>query len=118
MGWRDDWLLVKDALAKMKELEDGWLDGEGKAPDPAGLDWLKSVFPKTFGIQTFFYPTPEGGVQMEWVTNPIAVSLEINLETHKGQYCSLNMKTDEFEEKVLDLDNDSSWEWIRRRLIK
>ena len=45
-------------LDEFRDMRNGWLEGEGSAPSPAGLDWLADSFTRHF---------PEGG--------PIAVCL-------------------------------------------
>jgi hypothetical protein len=103
-------------LDNLKKLEDGWYDGEqGKAPDPAGLDWLEGAIPEVFP-DTYCFPMLDGRVQLEWDRKPWDIEMEVNLETHQGEYFALNIETDEEEEMVLDLDKDSSWEWLRRKL--
>ena len=59
---------VAARLDELRAMQDGWLDGDGKAPDHAGLDWLADAFnhyyPDTAPLPRI-YPTEEGGVRME-----------------------------------------------------
>ena len=120
-----DPLDVGRRLDELKGLEDGWADGMqvasdwgsgfGKAPDSDGLDWLKcqfkSHFPQGFA-KTYMFPTPEGRVQAEWPIVPNEASLEIDLETHSGDWHCINVDTDESYEKVLDLNTAGAWDWV------
>ena len=75
-----DVTLRLDELAK---LEDGWLDGKGKAPAKEKLEWIADTFESSFdtGLSLpHLYPTAEGGVQAEWSLNDWEVSLDIDLE--------------------------------------
>ena len=62
---------VPARLEKFKEVESGWLDGEGIAPNRDGLDWLigavKSHFPAE-ETPTKCYLTRDGHIRMEWCT--------------------------------------------------
>ena len=67
-------------LEELRNLKDGWADGiqhpsdwgsgYGKAPRHDGLNWLwdrlEREYPDDLPL-TCIYPTPEGGVQMEWI---------------------------------------------------
>lgn len=102
-------------IAKLKEMKDGWLDEDAKAPDFAGLDWL-AVCLKKHGLTgypfPYIYPTYEGGVQIEWHLRPWDPSLEIDLTDKTGYWHVLNYDTEDSEEKDLDLSKDENWVWI------
>lgn len=66
-------------LAELAALEEGWHDGEGRAPNPAQLQWLQSLWgsPQAHSWPApFLYPTLEGGVLLEWDSAAYAVSVE------------------------------------------
>lgn len=106
-----------ERLLEIKALDAGWLDGEGIAPDPDGIDWFIDTFQDGIPIP-YIYPIPDGGIQLEWSQTPAEITLEIGLKNHRGEWHSLNLETDEEESKTLDLDDDDSWEWIRGRLSR
>ena len=54
----------------------------------------------------FLYPTPEGGLLAEWRLGANEISLEIEPDSHNGRVHVLNLKTDEDDEFLLDLDAD------------
>lgn len=110
---------VPARLAELRFLKDGWLDGKGVAPSPAGLDWLAASFRDHFPDELplpFLYPTAEGGVQAEWSFKPVEISLEIVLATHLAQWHSLNLETQEEVYRELNLDAPSDWTWLSERV--
>ena len=107
-----DVLAQLDGLRGMKS---GWLDGKGAAPSHAGLDWLSNVFKQYYpddAILPHTYPTPEGGVDMEWSIGKQEIGLEIDLVGHTGEWSWHNVETGSSDESVLDLDKPSNWKWI------
>ena len=121
---------VPTRLDKFRELKDGWADGMqyagdwgngyGKAPSPAGLDWLTAAFTRHYPADAplpYTYPTPEGGVQMEWSLGVQDISLEVNLETGWAWWHRLDMSTDNDEEQVLNLNSDG-WIWLGAEIMR
>ena len=107
---------VPSSLYKLKKLEDGWLNGEGVAPDYEGLNWLENAFVKNYPDNLplpFTYPTPDGSIQMEWIISRVEIELEINLENHRAEWFRFDMsKKGDYYSKKLELDQLSDWEWI------
>ena len=64
----------------------------------------------------YICPAPEGGVQAEWPIGHNEASLEVNLEDRSGYRHNLNMRTDEDEERELDLRDSGEWAWFNARL--
>lgn len=94
-------------VSEMKLLPDGWLDGEGMAPNHEGLDWLTAMFDKYFSDNPphAIYPTVEGNVYAEWWLEPRDISLEIDLTTHQGSWHDLDLETGDESAYTIDLDN-------------
>ena len=116
---------VTARLAEFREMQDGWADGMqiasawgsgyGQAPDHAGLDWLANSFESHYPDDAplpYIYPTPEGGVQMEWSLGPFEISLEINLASHSAEWFWVEITTDAEDERVLNLDDANEWTWL------
>ena len=102
-------------IDELRVLEDGWLDGEGRAPSKAGLDWLLGVFGTHYpddAARPYFYPTEAGGVQAEWPLGSREAELEIDLETHVGEWHVLDMKSGESQERTLHCDREEDWLWL------
>ena len=121
----NDSLDVSRRLADMKNLHDGWADGiqpanlwgegYGRAPTAQGLDWLAGTFATRFAEdlpRPHIYPTPEGGVSMEWSIGPYRASLEIDLDAYQAEWHCLDLSTDDSYEQDLQLDMAQSWEWL------
>jgi hypothetical protein len=110
-----DPLDIPARIDDLRELKDGWLEDKGKAPDPAGLDWLSLAFERNYPDDLplpFIYPTPEGGIQAEWTIEPNEISLEIDIAAHTGKWHRLDTKTSLDETRDLGLDDPNGWEWI------
>lgn len=114
-----DALDVPARLDEFRGLQDGWLDGRGRAPAHNGLDWLSQAFEQNYPYDLslpYLYPTAEGGVQAEWSLGSQEISLEIDLLQHTGEWHNLNMTTHADEMEVLNLDDPEEWEWLVRHL--
>ena len=110
---------ISARLEELKVLKNGWLDGSGVAPPPAGLDWLGERFESLYAEELplpYVYPVAEGGVRLEWSIAPREVSLQIDLGKESGEWHSLDMDTDAEESLTLNLDDDDAWGWLVRRL--
>ena len=93
-------------IDELKQLNNGWLDGQGVALSPSGLDWLAGTlnarFPDDLTLP-YLFPTPEGRVLAEWALPPWALSLEIDLEAKTGDWHALNLETGQEEAKRFPL---------------
>lgn len=112
-----DTLDVPYSLELFKELEDGWLDGEqGTAPDPSGLDWLGNIFIRHYPDNLplpHTYPTPEGGIQMEWSYKKSYIEFEIDLTTRKGEWFRYETSNDDKDYICeIDLEQPDDWKLI------
>ena len=116
---------VAARLAEFREMQDGWADGMqhsqdwgngyGKAPSHHGLNWLAQAFEVNYPDNLplpYTYPTPEGGVQLEWSLGPFQVSLEINLETRAAEWHWVQIPTDADAQESLDLADPGHWDWL------
>ena len=108
-------LYVPACLDEFRNMEDGWLDGDGLAPGHAGLDWLAAVFSSRYPGDAplpFTYPTPEGGVWLEWTLGQQEISLNIDITGHQGYWHRLDMTSLADDERELDLDDVNEWNWL------
>ena len=107
-------------LTKMKDMKDGWLDGDEKAPGRDGLDWLIGVYKAYYGSDApcpYLYPMMGcRGVVMEWFRGDYSVGLEINLDTHAGNYTELNIKTDKYTSTTVNMEYRMQWHKLTDRL--
>ena len=112
---------VPFSLEALKKLENGWLDGDqGVAPDHQGLDWLGNLFAKYFPDHLplpYTYPTPDGGVQMEWTFSNVEVEFEIDLLTRKGEWLHFDTSIDDDGYiRQIELENLEDWKWIANNI--
>ncbi len=108
-------------LDEFRDMKDGWLEGEGVAPNPDGLDWLAATFDRHFPDDLplpYLYPTPEGGVQAEWSLLANEISLAMDLVTRQGAWHRLDMNTNADEARKLNLDDVEGWTWVVAEIRK
>ena len=106
---------VATQMADLARLEDGWLDGEGNAPDREGLAWLADRFERCWPRDLpspYLYPTPEGGVLAEWSLPPYEASIEVDLGARTGEWHALNLETDAADTRSCSLAGDEGWAWL------
>lgn len=106
-------------LDELRAIEDGWLDGSGEAPSRHGIDWLSSSLERYYSPDLplpYIYPTPEGGVSLEWSLGPHRASLEIDVDTRQAEWHCLDLSTDGSCEQDLQLDIPQGWEWLATEL--
>lgn len=110
-----DPLDVPARLREFRAMEDGWYDGEGEAPPWEGLDWLATKFRARYPDDIplpYTFPTPKGGIEMEWSIGEHSVILEVDLSTHQGDYLGFDDKSDVENTRTLDLDSGDDWTWM------
>ena len=106
---------VPARLDEFRQLRDGWLEEDGQAPDHAGLDWLATSFDRYYPddvVLPHSFPTPKGGVELEWSLGSQSVVVEVNLETRRGDWLRFDKASDEEDSRILRLSDSASWEWI------
>ena len=106
---------VPNRLDEFHNLKDGWLEGDGYAPSPSGLNWLAETFANRYSRDLplpYTYPTFEGGIQMEWSLGSNSVTLEIDLNTHLAEWFWFDRHSDNEYEQALDLNDVRSWDWF------
>jgi hypothetical protein len=110
---------IETRLEELAKLRDGWLDGQGRAPERAALLRLAHAFDEHYAPDLplpYLYPTADGGVQAEWTLGAWDVSLEITLPAMKAHYQALHLKTGESRELDLTLDDDADWTTLNASL--
>lgn len=102
-------------LDEFRGLKSGWLDGKGMPLPSEGLDWLSQSFDVHYPDHLplpYLYPTAEGGVRVEWSFGAYDVSMEVSLDSHRAEWHSLHLNTDQEEAKELDLNHSEEWNWV------
>ena len=109
-------------LDEFRNLQDGWHEGDGKAPPHGGLDWLSHAFARGYPDDLplpYTTPTFDGGVQCEWTIGQFYIEIEIDIDTRKGDWMRFDEKSDfsVFEdEEILNLDDPSAWAWMASKI--
>lgn len=106
---------IRGRLDELRRLEDGWLNGNGKAPGSDELEWLAASFEQHYPDDLplpYLYPTTEGGVRAEWSLSDYEISLEVNLVTRLAYWHRLDLETHADCAREMDLDNENDWAWI------
>ena len=107
-----DPLDVPSRLYELRELKNGWLDGEGVVPDLNFLGWLSERFDLFYPDDLplpHIYPTVEGNVQAEWSLLPNEISLSIDCASHASEWHVLNTDTNAEILESLNLADDNDW---------
>jgi hypothetical protein len=116
-----DPLDVPARLEELRILREGWFEGIGSAPTAAGIDWLSDKFAQAYPEDLplpFVYPTPEGGIRLEWSLEPHDITLDIDLAKHTARLHELNLISDEDQEKTLNLDEPAEWARLVEQIQK
>lgn len=108
-------------LEKLKVLRDGWLDGDGS---PLSLDLLARVgtwFDEHLSEDTplpRLYPTPEGGVEAEWLIGRLDVSIEFDEAAGIVEWHAMDLDTGKADEKTIDFDDTEALDELGRLMTR
>ena len=105
---------LRPRLEELTLLQDGWLDGKGRALDRASLTRLAQAFDEGLSPDLplpHLYPTPEGRVQAEWTLGRWEVSLEITLPSLAADYQAVDTVTGESREQTFLLAAQDGTTW-------
>lgn len=116
-----DPLDVPARLESLGLLRDGWLNGAGLRLPPEGLAWLTKVWTERWPEETplpHLYPTPTGGVQLEWSFDVCSATFELDLETRQGEFLAVLTSDGEvMQELELDLDDAEAWQALESAVL-
>jgi hypothetical protein len=108
-------------LEKLKVLRDGWLDGEGVA---LSLDLLTRVgawFDEYLNDDTplpRLYPTPEGGVEAEWLIDRLDVSIEFDEAAGSIEWHAMDLDTGVADQKTIEFDDTEALDDLGRKMAR
>jgi hypothetical protein len=110
---------VPARLDELRSMKDGEYDGRGSAPNHEGLDWLSHSFEHQYPDDLPLpnaYPTPEGGLEMEWSNGHQTIIFGINLITHEGDWFQFDRISDSDTSRELNLDTSEDWQWVSNQI--
>ena len=115
-----DKLDVGARLDELCNLQAGWLEDGGAAPDHGGLDWLSDAF-EAYHLDELqmprAYPTADGNVSLEWSLDSKEIEIEVDLKNHLGEWCVFDKETKDVEEsRQLNLLTHADWQWACKQL--
>ena len=108
-------------LEKLKVLQDGWLDGDGSH---LSLDLLARVgtwFDEHLSEDTplpRLYPTPEGGVEAEWLIGRLDISIEFDEAAEIVEWHAMDLDTGKADEKTIDFDDTEALAELGRLMAR
>ncbi|CAN5698450.1 hypothetical protein BH11VER1_BH11VER1_38490 [soil metagenome] len=94
-------------IEALMDLQDGWLEGGGKAPDPEQLFWLMNEKARAFPADLEYpavVPTEEGNVVFEWIRPQARIELEVNFADQRLELYATTLKTNQFVEVTYPQD--------------
>ena len=111
----DEFRCLEDGWAAGIHSAENWGDDFGKSFSEDGLNWLETQFNLHYhrpSPRPYLYPTPDGGVQVEWSLGQFEVSLEICLSDHTAEWHSFDFSSGSSDTKCLNLDDTGAWNWV------
>ena len=111
---------VREQISSLGSLQDGWLDGTGKACDPKRLANLAEQLVRHYPLdapELRLYPTGDGNVQVEWWTANYHAVLEVFLDgTIPAEWSDFNLRTKVERIRQVNISDEQDWEWVVQRL--
>ena len=111
---------MREQVSNLRELQDGWLEGTGKALNPDELANLAERLVQYYPLrapQLRLYPNGNGNVQAEWWIGNYSAVLEIFLDgTAVAEWSEYNHQTNQENERRVNINDERDWEWVVQRL--
>jgi hypothetical protein len=108
-------------LEKLKGLREGWLDGEGLALSVDLLarveNWLEDYLSEDTPLPRL-YPTPEGGVEAEWLIGRLDVSIEFDEAARIVEWHAMDLDTGKAEVKTIAFDDTAALAELGRTMAR
>ncbi len=108
-------------IAGLRQLQDGWRNGEGVAFDDDYLAWLSEAFSRMYPVHApapTICPTTYGIVSAEWSLSGVEISLEVDPETRQGDLVWASSSTRESGETAIDMTEPDGWASLAERLAQ
>lgn len=106
-------------IEQLRQLPAGWLDGKGVPPSGLLLDqisaWLENHL-RSEEPSPRLYPTPEGGVEAEWLIGRLDLSIEFDPNNNTVHWHAMDLDRDTVEEFVAPLDDAENLQALGKKL--
>jgi hypothetical protein len=106
-------------LEQLRQLAAGWLDGQGVPPSAQLLDqigaWLETHLRGEQPIPRL-YPTPEGGVEAEWLLGRLDLSIEFDPPSNTVRWHAMDLDRNTVEEDTLPLHDAEKLQALGKKL--
>lgn len=101
---------IDKQIDALRDLEDGWLDGDGLAPTPVSLIWLHNVLHDLLSDlpAPYLYPTHEGFVEAEWYTPEWYAAVTFDFKSLTARCLVSNPPHEKIHEATFDMRNDGA----------
>ena len=109
--------MITEQINEILEMPEGWLEyadyKRGEKYDSEKLNWLKNMLIRhNTVIKPKIYPVEPNDIDVEWNDGNNDFKLEIKMKDHTGYFYWVNFNTEIRGEKVLNLDEKESWNFI------
>jgi len=114
-------ITLETRINELRKVKDGWCQGGGVAPPCKDIDWILNHFSHAYPEELptpYFYPTPDGGIQVEWSIGDFEASLVINFERKIGCWHMLHMERNDEDYSKYNLDSLDDWSHIYDKIRK
>ena len=106
-------------IEQLRQLPAGWLDGKGVPPSTQLLDqistWLESHLHDEQPSPRL-YPTPEGGVEAEWLIGRLDLSIEFEPNSNTVQWHAMDLDRNTVEEDTVPLHDTAKLQALGQKL--
>lgn len=106
-------------IEQLRQLPAGWLDGKGVPPSGLLLDqisaWLENHL-RSEEPSPRLYPTPEGGVEAEWLIGRLDLSIEFDPNNSTVHWHAMDLDHDTVEEFVAPLHDAENLQALGKKL--
>lgn len=101
-------LELVSGIEALMDLQDGWLEGGGKAPHKPFLTTLTNEVVRAFPAELEYpavVPTEDGNVVFEWIRPWARIELEVSFTDNRLELYASSLKTNQFVEESYSMDN-------------
>jgi hypothetical protein len=106
-------------MERIRSLQNGWHDGDGLTPSSHLLNqistWLESHL-RDEQPTPRLYPTPEGGVEAEWLIGHLDLSIEFEPNSYTVHWHAMDLDRNTVEEDTVPLHDTGKLQALDQKL--